>query len=121
MGNDTTGHAALVQRWAETFNTDIEAMVRELYAPEALLGGVVMGPEKLLKFERRVLQAAPNRRIRVERTHPSGDVVTVEGTLLDPDQGEDWALPFCAVLTFADGKVVRDDTYADYSRWPGMH
>lgn len=121
MASEATGYDALVQRWAETFNTDIEAMVRELYAPDAVLGGVVMGPEKLLKFERRVLQAAPRRQIRIDRTHPSGDVVAVEGTLLDPDQGESWALPFCAVLTFAEGKVVRDDTYADYSRWPGMH
>lgn len=121
MSDATAANAALVERWAETFNTDIEAMVRELYAPDALLGGVVMGPEKLLKFERRVLQAAPQRAIRLERTHHSGDVVTVEGTLVDPGQGPEWKLPFCAVLTIVDGKIVRDDTYADYSRWPGMH
>ncbi len=40
--------------------------------------------------------------------------------LSDPDQGADWKLPFCVVLTFADGKVVRDDTYTDFSRWPGF-
>ena len=42
------------------------------------------------------------------------------GTLLDPDQGDDWKLPFCVVLTFNDGLIVRDDTYTDFSRWPGM-
>ena len=70
---------------------------------------------------RRVLAAAPRRAIRVDRTHAVDDVVAVEGVLLDPDQGAEWSLPFCAVLTFVDGLIVRDDTYADYSRWPGMH
>jgi hypothetical protein len=40
--------------------------------------------------------------------------------LLDPDRGDEWRLPFCAVLTWRDGKVVRDNTYADMSRWPGV-
>jgi len=120
MTDQTAAHLALVQRWADTFNTDLEAMVHEVYAPDAVLMGVVMGPEKLLRFERRVLAAAPRRSMRVERAHVAGDVVTVEGVLLDPDQGEDWKLPFCVVLTIADGKVVRDDTYTEFSRWPGM-
>ncbi len=112
---------ALVERWAETFNTDIETMAREVYAPDALLMGTVMGPDKLIRFEQRVLKAAPKRYMTVERTHPSGDdVIVIEGTLHDPDQGADWKLPFCVVLTIANGKVVRDDTYADFSRWPGM-
>ncbi len=120
MSDQTATNLAAVQRWEQTFNLDIEAMVREVYAPDAVLGGVVMGPEKLLRFEKRVLAAAPRRAMRVERTHAAGDVVTVEGVLLDPDQGEDWNLPFCVVLTFAEGKVVRDDTYTEFSRWPGM-
>ena len=111
---------ALVERWAATYNDDIEALVA-LYAPDALLGGVVLGPDKLMRLEQRVLAAAPNRRLTVTRTHPSGDdVVAVEGVLTDPDQGADWTLPFCVVLTMADGKVVRDDTYTEFSRWPGF-
>jgi ketosteroid isomerase-like protein len=120
MTDQTAANLAIVERWAQLFNTDIEALVHELYAPDALLAGVVMGPEKLLKFERRVLAAAPQRTIRVDRTHAVDDVVAVEGVLVDPDQGADWTLPYCAVLTFAEGRIVRDDTYADYSRWPGM-
>lgn len=111
---------ALVKRWEETFNNDVETMVRELYAPDAVLGGAVLGHEKLLRLEHRVLAAAPRRAMRVDRTHPSGDVVVVEGVLLDPDQGADWKLPFCVVLTIANGKIVRDDTYTEFSRWPGM-
>lgn len=120
MSDQTAANLALVQRWAELFNTDVEALAHELYAPDALLAGVVMGHDKLIKFEKRVLAAAPQRAIRIDRTHAVDDVVAVEGVLVDPDQGAEWALPFCAVLTFADGRVARDDTYADYSRWPGM-
>jgi ketosteroid isomerase-like protein len=112
---------ALVERWAETFNHDVETMVRELYSPDAVLGGTVLGHDKLHRLEQRVLAAAPRRSIRIDRTHTCGDdVVVIEGTLLDPDQGADWKLPFCVVLTIADGKIVRDDTYTEFSRWPGM-
>ena len=121
MSNAAAANLALIKRWEETFNSDIETLVRELYAPDAVLGGVVMGPEKLLRFEQRVLAAAPRRAMRVDRTHAAGDdVVVVEGTLVDPDQGEDWKLPFCVVLTIANGKIARDDTYTEFSRWPGM-
>ena len=120
MTDTTAAHLALVQRWEDTFNNDLEAMVHEVYAPDAVLGGIVMGPEKLLRFEKRVMAAAPRRFMRVERSHVAGDVVTVEGALFDPDQGDDWKLPFCVVLTIAGGKVVRDDTYTEFSRWPGM-
>ncbi|MFN0091162.1 MAG: nuclear transport factor 2 family protein [Acidimicrobiales bacterium] len=122
MSEATKANLALVERWADTFNNDVEQMVRGLYAPDARLGGAVLGHDKLLKFEQRVLAAAPKRTMRIERTHVSGDdVVVVEATLFDPDQGEEWKLPFCVVLTFAGGKIVRDDTYTDFSRWPGMH
>ena len=82
--------------------------------------GVHLGHEKVRKFELRVLAAEPRRTIHVEQTHSAGDVVTVEGVLLDPDRGDEWRLPFCAVLTWRDGKVVRDNTYADMSRWPSV-
>lgn len=116
-----TVNQALVERWAELFNRDVETLARELYAPDAVVGGRVLGTDRLIRFEQRVLKAAPKRYMTVERTHPSGDdVIVIEGTLRDPDQGDDWALPFCVVLTVADGRIARDDTYTDYSRWPGF-
>lgn len=118
--SDPAAMLAFVERWKDAFNTDVERLARELYAPEAVLNGATMGPGKLLRFERRVLDAAPRRRMEVVAAHPAGDVVTVEGMLLDPDQGDDWKLPFCAVLQLAGGKVVRDSTYTEFSRWPGM-
>ena len=121
MDEQTDTNLALVGRWAEWFNTDIERLITELYAPDCTFTGVPLSHDKLRRFEQRVLAAAPRRTARIERTHAVDDVVTVEGTLLDPDRGADWALPFCAVLTFRDGKVVSDNTYADMSQWPGVH
>ncbi len=120
--NDQIEHNnnSLAERWAEAFNSDVEALITELYAPDCRFSGVELGHERLRRFERRVLAAAPRRAIRVDRTHAVGDVVTVEGVLLDPDRGAEWTLPFCAVLTWRDGKVVSDNTYAEMSRWPGV-
>ena len=109
----------MAARWAEAFNTDIDRLIDDLYDPECTFLGVRLSPEQLRRFERRVLAAAPRRTVQVDRTHAVGDVVVVEGRLLDPDRGETWALPFCAVLTWRDGKVVSDNTYTDMSRWPG--
>jgi predicted SnoaL-like aldol condensation-catalyzing enzyme len=111
---------ALAEQWAEAFNNDVEKLITELYAPDCLFSGAEFGHERMLRFERRVLKAAPRREIRVDKTHSDGDVVTVEGVLLDPDQGAEWKLPFCAVLTWRDGKVVSDNTYTEMSRWPGV-
>ncbi len=116
----TDQHLALVERWAELFNTDVAAMATELYSPECLFSGRTMPTDKLIRFEQKVLAAAPQRSIRIDHKHASGDVVSVEGTLLDPGQGDDWNLGFCAVLTFSNGLIVSDNTYTDYSRWPGM-
>jgi len=120
MSDQTERNLALAQQWADAFNNDVEKLVTELYAPECVFSGVEFGHDRMLRFERRVLKVAPNRSMRVENTHAAGDVVTVEAVLLDPDRGADWKLPFCAVLTWRDGKVVSDNTYAELSRWPGM-
>jgi SnoaL-like domain len=120
MSNQTEQNLALAEQWAQYFNVDVERLVTELYSPDCVFSGASFSQEKLLRFERRVLSAAPNRSIRVDKTHAVDDVVTVEGVLLDPDQGADWTLPFCAVLTWRDGKVVSDNTYAEMSRWPGV-
>ena len=112
------------ERYIELYNTDIERFVPECYTPDctvhAMGAGVLEGPEQFLQAERAVLAAAPKRHMRFEHMHASGDVVTVEVTLLDPDAGEDWAIPFVAVLIMRDGKIAIDRTYADYTNWPGL-
>ena len=78
------------------------------------------GHEQFIDIEQQVLQAAPQRKMRVDRKYASSNVVVVEAVLLDPDQGADWNLPFCAVLTCRDGKIATDWTYAEFSKWPGL-
>jgi len=59
--------------------------------------------------------------MRLEDMQASGvDVATVEVTLLDPEMGEDWTIPFVAVLVMRDGKISIDRTCADYTNWPGL-
>jgi ketosteroid isomerase-like protein len=115
-----------VQRWEQLYNESHEQMVDECYAADLEaravgLGAVIRGREQLRQAAGAVLQIAPRRRMRVDRVHPSGNVVVVEATLLDPDQGPDWQSPFCSVLTFRDGKIVSDRTYLDVTRWPGIN
>jgi limonene-1,2-epoxide hydrolase len=111
-------------QYEELYNTDPERFVRECYTEDCevyAMGGVtIRGHEPFIKVEQRVLRAAPKRRMRVDRTHAAGHVVTVEAVLLNPDRGPDWQLPFCAVLTCREGKIVTDRTYADYKDWPGL-
>lgn len=111
----------LARRYEALYNSDIERFVTECYAPDCVInGGDVLGHDGLRETERRVLAAAPRRKMRVDRMHAVGDVVVVEAVLLDPDQRPGWKLPLCAVLTCRDGKIVTDWTYAELRKWPGL-
>lgn len=116
----TTPNLDIVDTWLTLFNDDPERLIHELYAEGCTFGGRPLSHEQLVALEKRVLAAAPKRRATIDRRHEISDGVVVEGRLLDPDQGEDWQLPFCVVLTIADGLIVADNTYTDFSRWPGM-
>ncbi|HEY9417375.1 MAG TPA: nuclear transport factor 2 family protein [Pseudonocardia sp.] len=112
-----------VQRWADLYNDGGSKFVSECYiedvtvdCPGALL---IRGREAFTAIEDAVCAAAPKRWFRIDRTIADGDVVMVQATLFDPDQGDDFSTRFCAVLTFDDdGLVVNDTTYLDAARWP---
>ena len=111
----------VAKAYEDMYNNDIERFVFEVYTPDCEVnGGFIHGHEKFIQIERDVLQAAPKRKMRVDRRHVTGNVVVVEAVLLDSDQGDDWKLPFCAVLTCRDGKIATDWTYAEFSKWPGI-
>ena len=111
------------KRYIELYNTDIDRYVRECYTPDCTVYGMgAVAPantEDWLQLEQAIHAAAPKRYMRLEHMHVSGDVVILEVTLLDPDKGDDWSIPFVAVLTMRDGKIVLDRTYADFTDWPG--
>lgn len=124
MTENKDRNLAAAHRYIDLYNNDIERFVPDCYTDDcevyAMGGGVIEGPTKFLEVERNVLRAAPRRRMRLDHLHLAGDVVTVEVTLLDPDAGADWELPFVAVLTMREGKIAIDRSYADWSRWPGL-
>lgn len=111
-------------RYIELYNEDIERFVPECYTGDCRViasgAGVIEGPEAFLEVERKVLEVAPKRRMRLDHEHVTGDTVVLEITLLNPDAGEDWSLPFVTILTMRDGKIAVDTNYADWSRWPGL-
>ena len=125
MGELEKRNLEVVKLWAETYNNDVDRMVNECYAENCKVssmfgGAIIEGRPRFLKLEQRVVKVAPRRNIRLERTHAVGNVVVVEATLFDPDQGDEWQSPFCAILTFKDGRIVEDRTYLDDTRWPGF-
>jgi hypothetical protein len=115
----------LVDKWAELYNNEGSRFVSECYfegvvvdCPGALL---INGREAFVAIEDAVCAAAPKRWIRIDRKIADGDVVVVQGTWFDPDQGDDFQKRFCAVLTFNDdGLVVNDTTYLDAVPWPKL-
>jgi ketosteroid isomerase-like protein len=113
-----------VETWARLYNDEPHRMVDESYAEEFevhVMGQMVMRKRDTFhRAEQGVLDVAPRRRARIERTIAAGDTVVVEAVLIDPDRGEDWQTPWCAVLRFRDGKIVSDHTYLDAAKWPGF-
>jgi limonene-1,2-epoxide hydrolase len=117
-----------VRRWIDAYNTDVERMVREFYAPDLVVrtmgAGTYTGTDHFLEIERAVLKAAPKRRVRIDHLHATGNVVVAELVLLNPEMGETWQLPLAAVLEFENGKIKRDRSYhnlgSTFPVWPGL-
>ena len=82
---------ALVRKWEETYNTDVERMVYECYAEDCEVSAMdlvtIRGHAKFAPVELQILQAAPRRYMKIVNAHPSGDVVTVQAVLYDPNRG----------------------------------
>ncbi len=121
MTTEEERNLELAKLWEELYNSDTVRFAHECYTSDCEVnGGLIRGHEQLIQVVQGVVAAAPKRKMRVERCHASGSVVIVEAVLLDSDQGPDWNIPFCAVLTCRDGKVASDRTYADFTNWPGL-
>ena len=111
-----------VERWVALYNTDVARMVHKCYHPECVVdikGGITFqGHETFIAIELGVERVAPRRRSRVVHAVAAGDTVAVQAVLTDPDRGADWESSFCAVLTFRDALIVRDESYLDLRVWP---
>jgi hypothetical protein len=113
----------LVRHWEATYNSDVERLVFDCYAPDAHLCfnmAEVHGHDQLMRVVKGVFGACPTRRMRVDRVLYSGeDTAIVEAAVLDQAQPEFFS-PFCAILRIRDGKIVQDRTYLEPTRWPGL-
>ncbi|WP_394619041.1 nuclear transport factor 2 family protein [Lentzea sp. JNUCC 0626] len=102
---------AFVERWVELHNTDPLRMVRECYAPDAVIevpGVESFGVERLRQLE----LSGPPRSTRVLRTVAAGDVVAVEGTTATlSEEGQGPEVRWCVLLTIRDGVIVSDHAY----------
>ena len=107
----------VAQQYEDFYNTDIEQFV-QIYTEDCIINGRInQGRDELLQNERAYLASAPRRTMRIGQKYAVGDVVIVLGVILDPDREPDWNVPFCAVLTFHDGKIALDWTYAEFSKF----
>ena len=114
-----------VESWMSNYNNDTDRMATESYAPDFVANAMglatIEGTDNLIRLEDAVTAAAPDRIMRIEHTHPSGDTVIVEAVLTYTGaDGDKVETPFCAILTFRDGKIVTDHTYLDKTLWPGL-
>lgn len=113
----------VVDRWQETYNNEVEKMILETYDKDAnvnFTGGSVQGHEQFMRLEKAIVAAAPGRRMRIDRVQFIGDDTSVvEAVILDTAR-PDFFSPWCALLTFRNGKIVQDRTYLEANRWPGI-
>lgn len=113
----------VVDRWRDTYNNEVEKMILETYDKDASVnftGGSVQGQEQFMRLEKAIVAAAPGRRMRIDHVHFIGDDTTVvEAVILDTAR-PDYFSPWCALLSFRNGKIVQDRTYLEANRWPGI-
>lgn len=118
MTPEETKNLAVTEHWVQTYNDEVDRMVDDCYAPDCEVmnmatGQVYRGREELRKLEHQISAASPERRMKVERMIAAGDTVIVEavGQSLFPD-GSPRELAACVVLTFKEGLIITDHTYA---------
>ncbi len=124
MSPNVEKNLAVARRYVELYNTDPERFVRECYHEDYQLEcmglGSFAGIEKFVEVEKKIWNAAPQRRMRVKHLHATEHAVTVEVLLVDETRGKDWGIPLCAVLEIRGDKIAVDRSYADFSNWPGL-
>ncbi|MGQ0698379.1 MAG: nuclear transport factor 2 family protein [Panacagrimonas sp.] len=113
----------VVQRWHDTYNTEVEKMILETYDKNAdvfFTGASAHGHEQFMRLEKAIKTAAPGRYMRIDQIYFIGDDRTVvEAVILDSAK-PDFFSPWCAILQIKDSKIVRDHTYLEPARWPGI-
>jgi hypothetical protein len=129
-------NVAAMERFAELYNgEDMERFVRESYALAFHVlnldgcawtaGGanrqnLLVDADAFVRTEEIIRAKAPGRRMAFRRVVPSGNVVTLEASIVDESR-PGWELSWCGVYTFdGEGRIVSDHTYLNRMDWPGL-
>ena len=107
------------RQYAELYNTNIEKMAHELYAPDfEVVGpgvGTIRGADTFIRVEKAILNRAPERKMRIDRfvVDVDTETVVVEGVNVNSEK-ESGDHHFLAVLICRDGRIVEDRTYVNH-------
>jgi hypothetical protein len=127
---------ATMERFRELYNgDDMGRFVRESYAPTfhvlnldgsswsvsgANRQNLLDDTDAFIRAEVFIKEKAPGRRMAYRRVIASGNVVTVEASIVD-DAREGWELSWCGIYTFdGEGRIVSDHSYLNRHDWPGI-
>ena len=129
-------NVAAMARFRELYNgDDMERYVREAYAASFYVlnldgsswtagrptrQNLVTRADGFIRAEVFIKSKAPGRRMVYRRLIPSGNVITLEASLVDESR-PDWELSWCGIYTFdGEGRIVSDHTYLNRRDWPGV-
>ena len=129
-------NVAAMDRFRELYNGDaMERFVTEAYAASfnvlnldgsswtasrANRQNLLTDPETFIRAEAFIKAKAPGRRMVYRRLIPSGNVVTLEASIVDESR-PGWELSWCGIYTFdGEGRITSDHSYLNRRDWPGI-
>ena len=81
---------------------------------------LLQDPDTFIRAEVFIKTKAPERRMVYRRVIPSGNVVTLEASIVDASR-PGWELSWCGIYTFDDqGRIISDHSYLNRNDWPGI-
>ena len=129
-------NVAAMHRFRDLYNgEDMERFVGEAYAPSFHVlnldgsawtaGGanrqnLLSDFETFIRAEVFIKAKAPGRRMVYRRLIPSGNVVTLEASIVDESR-PGWELSWCGIYTFdSESRIISDHSYLNHRDWPGI-
>jgi predicted SnoaL-like aldol condensation-catalyzing enzyme len=122
---DNQNVTAMLEDLVDLYNSDDVAAVVEKYwsSTKVTVNGHLIATkgEEVLAGELAVLQAAPDRKLRITNAVVEGRVVAVRATLsfTDRDSGAKRTTHWSAFWTLDEnGSIIEDNAYFDPAEWP---
>jgi hypothetical protein len=129
-------NVAAMERFRELYNgEDMARFVGEAYAASfhvlnldgsswtasgANRQNLLNDPRTFVRAEEFIKDKAPGRRMVYRRLIPSGNIVTLEASIVDESR-PGWELSWCGIYTFdGEGRITSDHTYLNRGDWPGI-